>query len=398
MRHNIILYTLFSLLLFSSSCVKEQKRGLGVFANDQDAPVPSQFDLEDIQANGELIVLTLYGPNSYFEFRGEDFGHQFLLSAAYASSIGVSVRVEVCRTQTELLDKLIQGDGDVVAYNLPVTDSLENVTFCGEKEITFLMDTLAKGQRESPKAECHEVAWAVRTSSVQLQASLSHWLKDHKSQFLALSQPQTRRRGRGSSGGYQYIAPRSNPASHIRNLAKGEISRFDSYFKRYAHTCGWDWRLLAAQSYQESAFDPQAVSYMGAMGLMQLMPQTAQSLGVTSAEVFDPATNIRAATRLISQLDSHYSGVSHPDERINFILAAYNAGPGHVDDARRLAKKQGLNENVWDENVAAIVLRMSEPDYYNDPEVRHGYFRGSETYTYVLNIRRLWSEYRDKIR
>ena len=182
------------------------------------------------------------------------------------------------------------------------------------------------------------------------------------------------------------------------NAAKGQISHYDAIFKQYAIQCGWDWKLLAAQAYQESSFDPNAVSFMGAMGLMQLMPSTARHLGVSDSEVFVPQSNVRGAVKLINQLNEHYSSITNADERINFILAAYNAGPGHIDDARKLARKYGKDANVWHGNVDAIVLRMSEPQYYNQPEVAHGYLRGSETYNYVQNIRALWDEYRRKIR
>jgi len=152
--------------------------------------------------------------------------------------------------------------------------------------------------------------------------------------------------------------------------------------------------LLAAQAYQESAFDPTAVSWMGAMGLMQLMPSTARRVGVSELDVFDPECNLRGAVRLIRSLDSHYSFIANRDERINFILAAYNAGAGHVDDARRIAQKYGRNPNIWRGHVDEYVLRMSESKFYNDSLSHHGYFRGSETYNYVNDIRSRWQQYR----
>jgi membrane-bound lytic murein transglycosylase F len=155
---------------------------------------------------------------------------------------------------------------------------------------------------------------------------------------------------------------------------------------------------MAAQAYQESSFDPQAVSYMGAMGLMQLMPGTARDVGVSQSEVFVPERNVQGASKLINKLNTHYAFISNADERINFILAAYNAGPGHVDDARALAKKYGKNPNVWLGNVDAFVLKMSDSQYYNQPEVKYGYFRGGETYDYVNSIRARWNEYKKKIR
>ena len=173
---------------------------------------------------------------------------------------------------------------------------------------------------------------------------------------------------------------------------------YDAVFKRYSALCQWDWRLLAAQAYQESAFDPLAVSYMGAMGLMQLMPSTAKEVGIDEDEVFDAAANVHGAVKFISNLDRHYASIARRDERINFILAAYNAGPGHIDDARALAKKHGKDPDIWLGNVDSFVLRMSEAEYYNQPEVKHGYFRGAETYNYVNGIRDRWEKYKSSIK
>jgi membrane-bound lytic murein transglycosylase F len=155
---------------------------------------------------------------------------------------------------------------------------------------------------------------------------------------------------------------------------------------------------MAAQAYQESSFDPQAVSHMGAMGLMQLMPSTAKDVGVSQSEVFNPSSNVQGASKVINKLNKRYASIANKDERLNFILAAYNAGSGHLDDARTLAKKYGKNPDVWLGNVDAFVLKMSDPAYYNQPEVKHGYFRGSETYNYVNSIRTRWSEYKKKIK
>ncbi len=276
-----------------------------------------------------------------------------------------------------------------------MADSLrEQVDYCGTTAITHLLDTLSTVQHDKSLRSDGNRAWAVRQSSSQLAESVNDWLSENEPQFLALSQPKVH----GHRGGnYHYYAPTRNTAAPVRNLAKGEISVYDALFKRYSSHCGWDWRLLAAQAYEESAFNPYAVSWAGAMGLMQLMPQTARDLGVTADRVYDAESNISGAVRLIRQLNDHYLDVRSSDERINFILAAYNAGPGHVDDARRLAAKRGFRSDVW-ADVAPIVLRMSQSEYYNDPVVRHGYFRGTETYNYVADIRARWQTYRTKIR
>lgn len=359
------------------------------------------YDLDDIQQGGELIALTLYGPASYFEWRGEDFGPQFRLADAFGQSVGVSVRVEVCRSERELMQRLLRGDGDVVAYHLPVSraDTTEAQP-CGIREITHLLDTLSTVERDRSLRPQSDVAWYVRRNSPHLAAELEHWLSLNENRFLSLSLPavaSSRPSRRRRSGEIQSITPRSHPASPMLNAAEGKISRFDTYIKRYAREVGWDWRLLAAQAYQESGFDPQAVSWMGAQGLMQLMPSTARSFGVSDGDVFDAEPNLRGAAAFIKTLQQRYSAIP-ADERINFILAAYNAGPGHVDDARRLAEKRGMDADRWEGSVANIVLKMSDASYYNDPVCRHGYFRGTETYNYVRDIRARWADYRSKVR
>lgn len=394
-----VLFCVFCMALVVScimfSCSQENSQvANGVFeAKRSPASLGADFDLADIQEGGELIVLTLYGPISYFEYKGESFGNQYKLADVFARSIGVSVRVDVCRSENEMLLKLQKGDGDVVAYQMPVEDSLaQEVKFCGVIPITHFVDSLATLLKDFSLVSAHEMAWAVRPNSNQLADTLNQWLAQNESDFFHLSMPRV------ADEKGEKLAPRRNPKSPVLNLAKGQISEYDRMFKTYAKNCGWDWRLLAAQAYQESAFDPEAVSWMGALGLMQLMPGTAEEMGVAKSEVFNAESNIRGAVKLISNLNRYYSFIKDRDERINFVLAAYNAGAGHVDDARHIAEKYGKNPNRWFGNVDEYVLLMSQSEYYNDSIAQHGYFRGSETYNYVNNIRARWKEYKRKVR
>ena len=173
---------------------------------------------------------------------------------------------------------------------------------------------------------------------------------------------------------------------------RGELSNYDHLFQRFAGDANADWRLLAALSYQESCFDPHARSWAGACGLMQLMPGTAAQLGVSSANIFDPVTNVAAGARLIRQLQSAFSDVPDPSERMNFVLASYNGGIGHVRDAMALTQKYGGNKYRWAE-VSQMILKLSEPRFYQDPIVRNGYMRGTETYNYVLLVRQRYHRY-----
>lgn len=425
MRFKFFVY-IFSFLALSLivACADEGKPALrGVFDHDESLQV--NYDLNDIQNAGEIIVLTLYGPDTYFEFRGEVFGNQYKIAQSYAKDIGVSARVNVCRTQAEMLDKLSKGEGDIIAFDLPVDSLNEEVIYCGKKQIAHFLDTLALIEHDKSIKTNGNVAWAVRKSSPLLAQKLNEWIAANDNRFLALSQPklkqsndsrkhtsyvsneyfpdipdfqdypgnsQSQSYGNASNRHYSdyYSSQRRSGGGYTK---KGTISYYDDLFIKYAPSSGMDWKLLAAIAYNESAFNPNATSHMGAMGLMQLMPSTARQYG--AANPYDPEQSVRASAKLIANLIAHYASVPDPSERINFMVAAYNAGPGHVDDARRLAEKRGKDKNVWKDNVDEFVLYMSNPEYYNDPVVRHGYFRGGETYNYVNYVRSDWDRFRN---
>ena len=143
---------------------------------------------------------------------------------------------------------------------------------------------------------------------------------------------------------------------------------------------------MAAQCYQESTFDPKAVSFAGAKGLMQIMPATADLLGLPRDKMYDPEQNIAAAAKYLGQLEGKLSDIRNRVERTNFVLASYNGGIHHIRDAMALAQRDGKNPHLW-RDVSEYVLKLASPQYYNDPIVKHGYMRGSETVDYVAKIR-----------
>ncbi|MCF0186477.1 MAG: transglycosylase SLT domain-containing protein, partial [Bacteroidaceae bacterium] len=147
---------------------------------------------------------------------------------------------------------LLQGEGDLIGCTLP--DSL----------LTRHSDIVTYGDSLSH--------WSVRTSSTELANYLHDWFKESAGKRIALKNHE--KETVQSSKRKSKITPRAP----IKNRAAGIISDYDNLFKRYAHSIGWDWRLLAAQAYQESGFDPQATSWAGAQGLIQIMPGTAKEL------------------------------------------------------------------------------------------------------------------------
>ena len=182
------------------------------------------------------------------------------------------------------------------------------------------------------------------------------------------------------------------------DLSDGQISKYDNWFKKYASRIGWDWRLLASQSFQESRFNPKAKSWAGARGLMQLMPRTAKAYNLPIKKMNDPEASIATSVKMIDDLDKMLmKKVPDDRERQKFILACYNGGIGHVTDAMALAEKYGMDPTKWDDNVEKAVLMKSNPEYYNDPVVKYGYMRGRETAGYVDRIMKYYDRFKREI-
>jgi membrane-bound lytic murein transglycosylase F len=158
----------------------------------------------------------------------------------------------------------------------------------------------------------------------------------------------------------------------------------------------WDWRLLASLICQESRFKPGVVSPAGAVGLMQVMPSTGRRLGIDVKA--SPVENIKAGTLYILKLEKIFAEkVTDSLERKKFILASYNAGPGHVLDAMKLARKHGMNPEKWEGSVEVWLQKKSDPHYFNDELVRNGYFKGTESVAFVKQVMERYYRYREII-
>jgi membrane-bound lytic murein transglycosylase F len=139
---------------------------------------------------------------------------------------------------------------------------------------------------------------------------------------------------------------------------------------------------MAAQAYQESAFDPKAESWCGAQGLFQVMPQTGRKLGFN--ELRKPEDNIHAGIMYMGQLVDAWDPALPFKQRVRFALASYNAGAHHVQDARDLAVELGLDPNKWFGNVEKAMLLLEQNKYARN--AKHGWVRGSEPVKYVSDI------------
>lgn len=168
--------------------------------------------------------------------------------------------------------------------------------------------------------------------------------------------------------------------SAFRRKISKRLPRYSRLIKAAAHKHGFDWHLIAAQIYQESHFNPQAKSRAGARGMMQILPGTARSLGLKNS--YDAVENINAGVRYLKTLYDNYRNIADYD-RMMLALAAYNAGRGHVEDARRLAAQKGLNPDSW-ESLRNTLPLLRYRKYYK--KLKHGYCRGTEPVNYAKRI------------
>ena len=173
------------------------------------------------------------------------------------------------------------------------------------------------------------------------------------------------------------------------------LSPYDDIVRPLARSAGFDWRLVVAQMYQESGFVPNRVSFAGARGLMQVLPSTAEEVGIDPAHLEQPEPGITAGVRYLAWTRERFPNLP-VGEQLWFALAAYNAGPGHVRDGRRLAARLGLDNSLWFDNVEVAMLKLAEPEYAST--AAHGYVRGTEVVQYVSDIRDRFGAYVEHFR
>lgn len=326
--------------------------------------------------NGKQIEITdvtqLVGRDIYVE---KDSKYQQRLENL-SNELGGGINIHLVDKDTLITEDLIHlvSTGEIPLTIVDSDIARLNKTYYRDLDITL---ELSFPQRSS---------WGVSPSKPWLAKIINEWFK--------LEIP----RKRFAEVHKRYFELSKNQKNtYSINFSKGYISKYDSYFKKYALQSGLDWRLLASQAYAESRFDSSAVSWAGARGIMQIMPSTAQGYGLTDRIAYID-DNIRVASLIVKKLDVLLSKyVEDPQERIKFVVGAYNSGLAHIYDAIALAEKYGLNPQKWDGNVAEAVLMKSKPEYYNDPVCKYGYFRGRQTYEYVSKVMDFYSQCKQKI-
>lgn len=434
------------------------------FSCNQGVDTKNHRDLPQILESDTLVVATLYGPISYFNYKENEMGYEYEFVKQLCKELNVELKLYVAQNLNSMLEMLENSNVDLVAYRVPYTEeNKEKIEFTKReyisnqvlvqcksdtivkdvlqlsgkkvivpdnsiysKRIHFLNDEIGGGiiveySPDTIKVEDliadvahHKIsytfaekdiarlnktyfgnldysldvsfpqraAWCVSKQSPELLEYINTWVKKSNKTATnsAIYNKYFEKSKYFESEGYKKIP------SHNR------ISSYDEYFKKYASIVGWDWRLLAAIAYKESKFNPTVVSWAGACGIMQIMPTTAISLGLTEEEFHDPEKNIKASVQYLRKMEKLFPNITDTNEQVKFVLASYNAGPGHIFDARALAVKNGLDPDIW-ENVKDYLRMKSDPIYYNDEVCKYGYCRGEEPINYVDEIMRKYSEY-----
>ncbi len=339
----------------------------------QQSFIPKQDDKKNPVYN-EIIrnQLNLAGKSIYVQ-KGSAFVQRL---RNLANEIGDSIDiVEIPDYEVEqLIDLVAEGE-------IPLTVCDENLA---RVNLNFYPNIDIETAISFPQKQ----AWAVNKNATELLNAVNNWMIGFK---------KTAKYHRVYKK--YFLNQRSNHIvdAGFHSIKGGHVSVYDDLIMKESKKFNWDWRLIASLIYQESRFIPDAESWAGAKGLMQLMPETADRFGVTT--ITSPKENIRAGIQLLQWLDERMtSRVEDPQERLKFVLASYNVGIGHVLDAMSLAEKNGKNPKIWDDNVDYYILNKSNPVYYNDPVVKFGYCRGEEPFHYVKEILERYEHYQNVMR
>lgn len=340
-------------------------------------------------------VLVQRKPKNWRKMRTMDKINSFLIRNPLDLA-GKTIHIQkntIFLTRLENLSDEIGADINIVEHAEATVEELITMVANGEIEYTISDEYIALvNQKYNPDVDVktaisfpQNIAWAVKSGSTGLLDTINTWLREYNESRTSV-----------------YVYNKYFKNARTINIARSEyhsvkgdkISPYDRSIKEYSKIIDWDWRLLASLIYQESRFYPEARSWAGAFGLMQLMPHTAQKYGVDSLS--PPEEQIEAGVKFIKLLEKQFvDKIEDRDERTKFVLASYNAGIAHVYDARRLAEKYEKDPNIWADNVDYYLRNKSKPEYYMDSVVKYGYCRGEEPYNFVYDILERYQHYKN---
>lgn len=228
----------------------------------------------------------------------------------------------------------------------------------------------------------YEQVWVVSKERYNLLQNMNHWFGyfQNSEEYTELVTSYYRRYDRENFKGGKVTL----------------LSPYDSLIKIYSASIGWDWRLLASLIYQESKFSISARSVKGAHGLMQIRNATAKQFNIE--DLYDPEQNIKAGTLMIKRLMGLFDNPEIDSlNRVKFVLAAYNAGEGRVDDIRSFAQHLGVNHNQWD-STKVVLGQMKKSDKLPEGLLKLGSFKGTETVRFVDDIISRYENYKELVK
>ncbi len=266
----------------------------------------------------------------------------------------------------ELIAQVAEGSIDLTVADSHILDI----------ELTWREDIRAAFALGEPRSH----GWLVRQDNPQLLKAVDDYLnKEYRGLFYNITYKK-------------YFKNPKRILSHLEERADSvgnALSPYDELTRRYADRYGFDWRLVVSQMYQESRFDAKAKSWVGALGLMQVMPRTARELGIENLP--NPEQGLHAGVKYLDWLRKRFEPELPMADRTWFALAAYNAGIGHVRDARQLAAEQGWDPDKWFGHTEKAMLLLANRKYAR--KAKHGYVRGEEPVNYVRQIRARYLAY-----
>ena len=329
-----------------------------------------QVDQVVVQRAGEAPIASAAGLAGKTVAVRESSSYRATLDGLASTVQGITVQHVPEDTETELILQAV-GRGE-----LPMTVADSNLVAVEQHNGTPIQAT-AKLVEQQP------VAFGLRKENAQLRALLDEWLgKSVGTVTFNVIRKRYFENGDTIAKGHQ------------DTRATGQISPYDALIRTRSKQYGIDWRLMAAQAYQESRFDPAARSGSGALGLFQVLPTTGREMGFT--DLADPDQGIHAGVQYVAKLIERFEPTLPFKQRVRFALASYNTGKGHVDDARRLAKDMGLNPDKWFGNVEKALLLLQDPKYHR--RARYGYCRAQEPVNYVSEIQSRYENYLTVVR
>ena len=291
--------------------------------------------------------------------------HQSFASHHELIRIGATPHISKEHSFEELL--MLVADGEI-DYTIVDSLTLKHARFIfPELSTAFTMD------------ESKQISWLTHRDDPALQNELYQFIDTIKQngRYDALYEEHF-----GHLREFDYVG-----AHRFLRHIKKRLPKYLAMFQEAGKTYELDWRLLAAVAYQESHWDPNAVSPTGVKGIMMLTLLTAKEMGVKNRTGAEESIDggARYLKKLMNKVESHVV----EEDQIWVALAAYNAGYGHIQDARLLAQKKGLKADSWPDIKRTLPL-LQKPEYYK--KTKHGYSRGAkQALHYVDSIRRYYS-------